>query len=447
MPLFLKAKRLSFLLLPIMLTACAHSPAHQSLRAEFQSQTATLTLSPPKDFWLDYQLPALAKAIEALPERNFELLSLQKNIELARLATQNLTNIPNWNAGLSASDNRQLAQQKSHSQSFAANIGASYELDLWQKLKNTQNSSELRARASEFDWQSARLSQVRALISTYFAYSSGAAELKLLNQQQQNLQKIHQINQLLTETGKADVSLTAQSQSNLLSTQSRQQELFKQQQDNANSLRQLLQLAVDAPLPFEPVDILTIPLKDPLSAPVYVIGSRPDLLAAAYNARAANLDLDQQYKNWFPQISINAGISSSAAHFADLGSNPLAALGLNIQLPFLNHGTLSRAKKQQQLQAEQAMLNFAKLYHSALLEIANRQNGFKSAQAQFVNASEQWALSKIELEKSTLRYQSGKTDLGTFLAAQNQYLSAQIALLQSRGAQLAAHLEWMLALG
>lgn len=442
-------KKLSILSLTAVLTACAANHAElNSQQTVFLKQAASLETEPPSEFWRAYKLPELDLAMDKLEVANLELKQAAIHFKLANITVDAASERMDLSAQGAAGYNWQLRGENKPRQSYSASVGTSYELDLWRKLSDQTDAAKARAAASQFDYLALLQVKRRALINHYFDWSLNQDQLLIVNANLARRQQLVTLSRAQYQLGKTSIDQYHHHQSQLLQLENQRRKLELQNRQYQSALADLLNIDTISKLPISPKAIIDIAdAKLDLAAPLYLIGRRPDLQSAASTARAYNLELDRHYKNWFPQLSLSAGLNAAAEAIKEIGSNPTAALGLSLKLPFLNYARLKRERQQSQLHAQNAMLAFSAKFNNAMLEASTRAAQLKQAHADFANSEAIYQHAKAELSRQLSRFAAGKIALADKLLAEIDCANSLSELQNAKRAYLNAQLEMLMTLG
>lgn len=131
-------------------------------------------MSALRDWWAQFNDPALLKLIEQAEAGSPTLAQAWAKIEQARatLDTSSANALPSLSA--SASNSRSQTQT-SLSTTRSAGLDASWELDLFGKLRRTSEAAQARVEARVADWHDARVSLAAEVADTYVQYRASLA--------------------------------------------------------------------------------------------------------------------------------------------------------------------------------------------------------------------------------------------------------------------------------
>ena len=160
---------LVLLTLPILLGACAGRdyvmpPTGLMSEAEIEAEW-----SVDRAWWKAYRDPALNALVDAALRNNVDLaksaIAVNRALYQARQVGADL--VPEFSAGGDAATTLN-AKTGDSSESYGSNLGISYELDLWRKLRDAASAQEWEYKATEQDRESARLALINNVIDAYY---------------------------------------------------------------------------------------------------------------------------------------------------------------------------------------------------------------------------------------------------------------------------------------
>lgn len=418
----------------IALSACAGTP---SARPELTLE-ATGNVIPAEEtaqrydlnteWWGIYRDSRLNSLIDQAFANNADLkkaaVSVNKALYQANIVGAEL--VPGFNGSLGASKSKNLKSGGS-SQSFSSQLGLSYEIDLWKKLKAQADAQVWEYRATRQDLEAARLTLANNVADAYFNIAYLNEAVALTEKSIRQYQSINRIASAKYKYGKADSSEPRQSQQSLLSAQSSLLQLKGSRESLEETLRNLLNLKPGENMAAQPASFRLPDAKGvDLNVPVATLANRPDLRAAEYRLQSSLKSLDAQKRSWYPSITLGATLSSSSDKAKTAFDVPFLGGSMQINLPFLNWKTLKWQNKSAQADFENAGLNFEQTLVSALNEVFGNYQKYARAEENLSNTRKKHALDQKNSRYYQMRYQYGKNELKDWLGALNaEYSSAQ----------------------
>jgi NodT family efflux transporter outer membrane factor (OMF) lipoprotein len=227
------------------------------------------------------------------------------------------------------------------------NGAASWEPDLWGRIRQTVASGTASAQAAEADLESARLSLAAQLAADYFQLRSFDAELALFKQTIDAYERAATLTRNQYDAGIVSRGAGEQADTLLASAQAQAADVRLQ--------RDLLEHAI-AVLIGEPpanLSLASTPLEGdppiiPAGVPSRMLERRPDVAAAERRVAAANAEIGVASAAFFPAITLNGQGGFQAAALQSLLSWPMRfwSVGPALALTIFDGGARRAVKAQ-----------------------------------------------------------------------------------------------------
>ena len=241
------------------------------------------------------------------------------------------------------------------------------------------------------------------------------------------------------ELSKVDVSqLESQYASNLYQVTSSKVNL-----DNSMlQLKQLLELGISEEIALaepesEEEEILKLL---PSKEEVYqnALEAMPEIKRAGLNVDAAELAIKQAKTGALPSISANAGMSTTNISgtgnsiASQIEKNFNENIGVNLSIPIFQGRRNKTAINKAKIAADNSKLQQMSIEKTLLKEVENAYLDAVSSQSQYLSAKEQAKYAEQSYEYTSEAFKVGKKNTVELINAQNNLLSAQVALLQAK---------------
>lgn len=422
------------------LSACATNPkADSSLTLESTGQVMSAAETANRyningDWWQIYQSNQLDALMNQALANNIDLkqaaISVNKALYQANILGADL--VPSFSGSLGASTSRNLKSDGDNNNSFSSQLGLSYELDLWQKLRETTNAQVWEYRATQEDLANTRLTLLNNVSDAYFNIAYINEAMELTKKSVKEYEEINRIAQAKYRYGKADSSGPVQSEQSLFSARNNLISLQSSRDTLEQTLRNLLNLKPEEAIAAEPSQYRLLPVKGvDLNVPISVLANRPDLRAAEYRLQSALSSQKAQQRSWYPSVTIGASLSTSSTQAKSTFDVPFLGGSVKINLPFLDWNTLEWEDKTAQANFDSARLNFEQTLTTALNEVNTNYRQYTHAESTLTNLQQRYALAQKNSHYYQVRYRYGKNELKDWLDALNtEYSSAQTLLNQ-----------------
>ncbi len=426
------------LILASGLSACAsmEAPKQNTKETLGLSQEISERYSIDEAWWKAYGDEQLNRLIDLALKNNTDLaisaIKVNQALYQANLAGADLT--PTLSGSLRGSVDKNLKDGGNSKRGYGGSIGVSYEVDLWQKLADSQNAKVWAYQASFADKEALKLSTVYAVMDVYFQLSALQAEISNAEQTITVYQQLLDITNSKWRLGRVAAIEPRQAEQSLLNAKNQLISLKKQYSQSQQALANLVNERLDtANQHFNAENINKIqPLGVDLSVPVAVIANRPDLRASEYRLQQSFKSWQSTSKSWYPSISLSAVVSSSDENIGSALKFPIGVGSVNINLPFLDWQKVKWNIKISEADYEVNRLNFENNIVVAVNEVI--QNHYLYQQALQMEANLE---AKVKAEEKIakyyqVRYNNGKEEFSKWLSAQNSLNDTRLSLIKSR---------------
>ena len=454
---------LSLAVASILLGGCSLIPDYQrpaspvdSLWPSEAGGAQTATAAADLDWRAFFKDPALQSLIDTALANNRDLRVAALNVEAyaAQRQIQRSALFPSVTADGGATRQRlpgslSSSGEPSISSQYSATLGASWELDLFGRLRSLDEQALQQYFATE---EARRATQIALVASVANAWLTLQADQELLQLTQDTLKTYQQsfaLTQRSYDVGVADALALAQARSAVESAQVSLAQYSRQVAQDRNALVVLLGSGKAGGLPAgQPLDDDLL-LEVPAGLPSDLLQRRPDLRQAEHQLQAANANIGAARAAFFPGVSLtaNAGsLSPDLAGLFDAGSGSWL-FQPSISLPIFNAGKLRASLDYAELQKDIQVASYEKAIQTAFQEVADGLAARATYQQQL---DAQRALVKTNEEYYRLaerRYRTGVDSYLTLLDAQRQLFSVRQQLIGDRLAQLTSEVELYKALG
>lgn len=306
---------------------------------------------------------------------------------------------------------------------YRASLGASWEPDVWGRIRRTIEAARSNAQASAADLAAARLAAQGELATDYFGLREADAEIALDRATVAAYQRA-----LTIATNRYNAGVTVRSDVYEAQTQlsNAQADLAGLDQTRANFEHAIAVLTGEAPGNFSLAAAAWVPTVPPIPAalPSTLLQRRPDIAGAERRVQAANAQIGVQVSAYFPTISLtgSSGFASSSLGSLFNSSSSLWSYGASLAETVFDAG------------ARRARVNEAKATHDQVVA-KYRETVLEALQ----NVEDELAATRVLAQQSILRQQASTAADAAEVIVFNQYKSGQVAYSDVVTAQTAAY--------
>jgi NodT family efflux transporter outer membrane factor (OMF) lipoprotein len=351
--------------------------------------------------------------------------------------------------GLSGSASRSEFSEADSRQSHSLNLAASWEPDLWGRLRNLTRAAEAEERAAIEDFRGARLSLAANTAKAWCNLISAEQEVALagvtLESFEKNLRIIER-NYKGTGEGALDIQF---GRTNVSSARRAVESRKLDQAEAARSLELLLG-RYPSGTTRNRRDLPRLSGSVPAGLPANLLDRRPDLSASRARLFASAQRADAARKALLPSVSITGSGGSSTTKLADLlDAGGLAATLAGRFTQIITEGGAVSAEARAALARNEAQLaNYAQTALEAFREVESTLAADRSLAAQekfLASELEQAALAEKQAERD---YSEGiNPNILSVLEAQRRANNARASMIRLRNQRLQNRIDLHLALG
>lgn len=305
---------------------------------------------------------------------------------------------------------------------------ATWELDLWGKLRWAKDKSIADFVGSIENQSALKMSLIAQVAQSYFELVALDNELaivkKTVNARQESLHLVR----LRYEGGLIPEIPFRQAQVELARTATLVPDLERKITLKENEISFLTgeypHRIKRSVLPEE----VMLPGSLPVGLPSSLLERRPDVRKAEQDLIAANAAVGIAFTSLFPSISLTASFGGESAELRDLLKSPHHLLSANLLQPIFAMGKNRAMLKAKKAAYEQATYAYEKTVLNAFKDAYNAISEFSKTKEIYETRLRLEQSSKIALDLAQLQYLNGYIGYIDLLDAQRGYLDAQIAL-------------------
>lgn len=391
------------------------------------------------DLIQDPQLDTLIKqALLANPSLQKTQLTLQAS--LWNIKSQHGGNLPSIEAGFSA------GKTEGSDPSYKADLSISWEVDLWQKLAQSEESLAKALASDEALYQASRDTLVANVIKSWLAITAKQHAIDIEQKRLTLLEANEKLIQKRFKNGLGDLEELDESRT---STSQSKSDLVEFQEELAIEMRTLqLYLGSVDPLTFVTnTDYPDVSLSFN-RFPDQNLQRRPDLKAAYLDIEAADLNTSVAYKDMLPSISLSATLSETAeSPVKALFGSPIWSVLAQLTQPLYNGGQLKAAAEIAKLETAQAYQDYRDTLLTAVNEVESTLGQERVLALQQQHIRDALSSSKKNLSQYEKKYRTGLIEISDLIDVQTTTFDLEAQLDNIIYQHLSNRVDLGLALG
>ncbi|MBE0577012.1 MAG: TolC family protein [Desulfuromonadales bacterium] len=408
-------------LICLLLAACTPAATYQASVIQAQGVFSASGETPlPVHWWTNFEDPALDRLIAQALADNFTLQSAWDRLDQARAVARrsgaDLVPQLSGEAGGSTSSSR-IDSRSNSSQSFNLGLVASYEIDLWGRIRSTSEAAVLDALASEESLQTAALTLSAQVATTWYQFLEQIGQIEILEQQQHTNEQALELVSLQFRTGQVSIADLLQQRQVVESRRGERALAAARAQVLQNQLAVLLGVAPDQAPPLASSNFGELPPLPSTGLQSSLLQRRPDVRAAWLQLQAADQRVAAAVADRFPRLSLTGRVDSTSEQIEDLFDDWLASLAANLLAPLIDGGRRRAEVERSQAVAAEALHDYGQTVLEAFTEVENALTQEQRQQEYLASISRQLELSIQASWRIRDRYLNGAEDYQRVLGA------------------------------
>ncbi|SEM45508.1 efflux transporter, outer membrane factor (OMF) lipoprotein, NodT family [Pseudomonas sp. ok272] len=331
---------------------------------------------------------------------------------------------------------------------YNAQLGVSWEADIWGKLRRGLEADKASAQASFADLAAMRLSQQSELVQNYLQLRVIDQQKRLLQATVDAYQKSLQMTENQYRAGVSGKDAVVQAQTQLKSTQADMIDLIWQRAQFENAIAVLMG---QAPAAFSLAETQVIPAlpQVPLSVPSQLLERRPDIASAERSVIAANARIGVATAAYYPDVSLSMSGGYSSSTSKDLFSLPnrFWSVGPKLDLPLFDGGQRSAEVDRTEAVYDQTVAKYRQTVLDGFREVENYMVQLKVYQDEAAVRQQALDAARESLRLTLNQYKAGLIAYLDVVVVQATALNNERNVLSLQQSQLIASVQLIAALG
>lgn len=333
---------------------------------------------------------------------------------------------------------------------FSVSANASWELDVWKKLRNYKKAAVFRYLATDAGKNYVVTNLIAEIANSYYELMAYDNQLEILKKNIEIQQNALQIVKLEKEAAKVTELAVRKFEAEVFKNQSRLYYISQQIIETENKLNFLVG-KISKPILRNSQNFTELML-DTIHAgiPSQLLANRPDIKQAEQELAAAKLDVKVAKAKFYPSFMITAGIGYEAFNPQYLLNTPESMLyyfGGGLIAPLINRNALKADYLSANAKQIQAVYNYERAILRGYLEVANQLSNISNLEKSYnLKTSQVQALTQ-SIDISTGLFKSARANYIEVLLTQRDALEAKFELIETKKLQLNAKVNIYKALG
>ncbi len=332
---------------------------------------------------------------------------------------------------------------------FEANGVASWEIDLWGRVRRSSEAGKASYYARTEDQRGAELSLAAAVAIGYFGMLQFDQQLSVAERTLASRRATAELSRARYREGQVSKLDVLQFESQVQDAQVQLAAIARFRAVQENALSVLVGLSPGTLPRGLPLEQQVANFNVPEGLPSDLLARRPDVRAAEEDLHAATARVGVAWGNRLPTIRLTGqyGYVSDNLNEVFQSQNSQNALFVGIQVPLFTGGRLEGELNVAQAQVEQAQANYEQVVLRALQDVEDALVAVRTTRDQVIAQTAQVATLTETLTLVQHRYENGLASYLEVLDAQRSLFAAELGLAQVQALELASGVQLYKALG
>ncbi len=327
---------------------------------------------------------------------------------------------------------------------------ASWEVDIWKRLRNARKAANLRYLATVEGRNFMMTNLVAEVASCYYELLALDAQLEILRNSvalQQDALEIMRLEKIAARVTE-------------LAVRRFEAEVFRARSDQFNIQQRIIATEnhlnlllgrFPGPITRDP-SAFDSALTDPMAMapPAQLLADRPDIRRAELELAAAKLDVRSARALFYPALGVTAGFGFNAFEPGRLFTSPASlAFGIagDLLVPLVNRNAIKAQYASAGARQMQAVHAYERTLRTACLEVLSERSGLNNLRSSYDLRKQQVEALSSSVTLSSTLFRSARADYMEVLLTQREALDSKFELVETRKRQFNACIRLYKAMG
>ncbi|PIQ48145.1 MAG: RND transporter [Cytophagales bacterium CG12_big_fil_rev_8_21_14_0_65_40_12] len=333
---------------------------------------------------------------------------------------------------------------------FMVGAYATWEVDIWRKLRNSKKAALTRYLASIEGKNFMVTNLIAEVANSYYELLALDNQLDIVNQNIQIQTNALEIVKVQKEAARTTELAVRKFEAEVFKTKSLQFDIQQMIIETENRINFLIG-RYPQPITRSSQAFSDLALNNVQAGiPSQLLINRPDIREAEMTLAAANLDIQVARANFYPSLDLNAGVGLNAFNAKFLFTAPeslLYSLAGDLVSPLINRNAIKAEYQNANAKQIQAIFNYERTILQAYLEVTNQLSNIDNLSKSFDLRRQQVEALTESINISTNLFRSARADYMEVLLTQRDALESRFELVETKMQQMHAIVNMYKALG
>ncbi len=334
--------------------------------------------------------------------------------------------------------------------SYSFGLYASWEIDIWNRLRNLADAASYRYLATVEGRRLMTTMIVAEIARLYYELMALDRQLEVVRRSVALQESALDVVRLQWQAGHTTSLAVARFDAELAEFQGRRAELQQRVVETENQINfmvgrfpQSVARSSEHLMEMRPAPLTT-------GLPSDLLTHRPDVRAAELRMAAAHLDVEAARARYFPSLSIEGGVGFSSVDIMRLVETPgsvFYSIFAGLTAPLLNRSQITAGYYSADAAQRQAVIEYERAILNAYIEVVNQVNLVDNLAASFRARERRVTRLHESVDIATRLFNAARADYLEVLTARRDSLDAELELIETKQRQLTAVVGLYQALG
>lgn len=334
--------------------------------------------------------------------------------------------------------------------SFEAGLNASWEIDIWKKLR-TEKESAVAHYLSTVEGKNFVLSNlIEEVADNYYELLALDNQLDIIQQYIKLQQRALEISKIQKEAAAATELAVKKFEAELAKSKAAEYTIRQQITEKENEINALLGRYPQPIIRAKENFMSTIPPTVYTGIPSQLLANRPDIKQAELELKASKLDVEAARKEFYPSLEISATLGLEAfkpSYLVKLPESIAYNLAGELAGPLINKSAIKANFQTADAKQIQALYEYDKTILNAYLDVANLMSKVKNIDQYYQLKSQETKALDQSIDIANQLFRNSRADYLEVLLNQRDALDAKMELIEAKQKQLSTVVDIYKSLG
>lgn len=411
-------------------------------------------LDSPGRWWEGFQSDDLNGYVSLALGDNFTIREAWARLNQARAAAAKagaaLYPQVNIEAGATHSETRTDNNKRvieTNVDDYSLGLAASYEIDLWGRIRSLKTSENYKVQAGRADLDSAAMTVASEVVNTWIDLLSTREQIHLLERQAGTNAQILELLEIRFQNALANALDVLQQREVVARVKAQMPPLKAKEQTLRHALSLLQGRPPGAPIEISESDLPGLtPLPEP-GLPADLLAMRPDVRAAGLRLKSSDWEVSAARADRLPTLSLTGRFEYSGDQLNLIFNNWLLNLAANLTGPIFDAGRRKAEVERTRAVVDERLANYEKTVLTAVREVEDALVNERRQLEHIEALKRQLEAARMAYDEAQSRYAKGEDNFINMLAGLTSVQDLERDLVTQRAALLKYRVSLYRALG